>query len=344
MLGFHSLGNYGPFQSPWHVQMLGFRIWGLDRDWADHVRGNHLLSLYGVKYILAADPEYRAVLESVTIPTDAPPPDGDNLLVGPWESGDVARRFGALADADGSGPDTTLRLRTPFLWWMATLSQPVAIPSDGVYTLSFDARAPDGGATLFLQAALDHADTDPRHAWYEAEELSAPAQPGQPAGTAWRRFECAMAVTRKPQGQPQRLTFATLSERVIEIRNVQLRPGHRRGPINFNGTLPPGGRVYELVAELPARDPSHPPVAMYKNLLAQPIPTADRLAAASSETVDALKFLDETTTTPPARLPDISLPPVRNPKKWFLLATLPATAVWLGTIALAGTRRKNTFS
>jgi len=350
MLGFHTIGNYGPFQSPWHVQMFGFRIWGLDRDWADHVRGNHLLSVYGVKYILATDPVHREVLDSVTLwggmrvrrldGSDgfSPAwmmPDGENLLTDTWQASDVGERFGGRAEMSGSTDPNhvmTLGLQAPFFWWFAKLSQLVELPYDGVYKLSFEARAPEGGATLFLQAVIENAECNPRHAWFEADEISSPTAAGEQ--TPWRRFERTMSVTRQP-GVEQRLTLATLSERTIEIRNVQLRRSHNREPINFNNALEPGDRVYELVAELPARNPSQPPVAIYENLLAQPIPAADRLVPATDENVDALKFLDEATTTPPTQVPDISLPPVKNPARLFLFTSLPAVMLWMGVIVLA---------
>jgi hypothetical protein len=323
--------------------MLGFRIWGLDRDWADHVRGNHLLSVYGVKFILATEANHRAVLDSVTIPTSVPPPDGPNLLTNTadaWrEAGDVGRSLGGLADVNASssdGGDVTIRLRAPLFWWFAKLAQPVTLPDDGVYKLSFEARAPDGGATLFLQAVIENADCNPRHAWFEADELSSPAtrHSTTPDQTPWRRFERTMTVTRHP-GAEQRLTFATLSERTVEVRNVQLRRSHVRGPINFNNTLNSGDRVYSLRTELPARNPSQPPVAVYENRLAQPIPTAGRLMSATDENVDALKFLDEATIAPPSQVPDLSLPPVKNPARLFVYTTLPAAMIWLGVVVLA---------
>ena len=146
-------------------------------------------------------------------------------------------------------------------------------------------------------------------------------------------------MTRHP-GEQQRLTLATLSERTVEIRNVQLRRSRVRGPINFDGRLHPGERVYNLLAELPARDPSHPPVAIYENRLAQPIPAGDRLTPATDENVDALKFLDEAATAAPSRVPDISLPPVKNPAKLFVYATLPAAMIWMGLMVFTYVKRK----
>jgi len=342
VMGFNAIGNYGPFQSPYHVQMLGFRIWGLDRDWADHLRGNHLLSLYGVKYIIAADPKYREVLDSVTVPTQAKAADDENLLTQSWSTRQdrVSSAIGAAASITGTKQiDDTISLKTPLLWWSCEAWQPLKLSGEGVYKISFDARGPQGGAACYLSAEITKAKCEPANAWFEAEEI----------GQDWRHFECVTNVSDigngqgwagppAANGQPT-LYVHSRGERPIEVRNIRLQKSHFRGPINFGGKLKAGDHVYTLLKELPARDPSQPPVAIYENRLAQPIPAGDRLTPATSENVDAIKYLAEDTTVAPSKLPDISLPPVKSPATLIKMVTLPVGGLWLLGVVVIWRRR-----
>jgi hypothetical protein len=64
-LGVATLGSYGAWQSQAHAHLFGFDTYGRCREWAWLVRRNHLLSLYHVRYLVAARAEFRSVIESV---------------------------------------------------------------------------------------------------------------------------------------------------------------------------------------------------------------------------------------------------------------------------------------
>ncbi len=81
-LGVATLGSYGAWHSPAHAHLFGFDTYGRCREWAWLVRRNHLLSLYNVRYLVAAGREFRRVIESVRI--RPPAPLGENLLADQW--------------------------------------------------------------------------------------------------------------------------------------------------------------------------------------------------------------------------------------------------------------------
>jgi hypothetical protein len=83
-LGVETISYYGPLQSLDHAALLGFRPWGENNQWAWLVRTNHLLSLFNVRYVVAAEEEYRRVIESVRVRAE-PQGKRPNLLEGKWE-------------------------------------------------------------------------------------------------------------------------------------------------------------------------------------------------------------------------------------------------------------------
>jgi len=271
-LGIRSIAGYGPFQSPSHAHLFGFRPWGVSRNWAWLLRRNHLLSLYNVRYVLAAESEFREVIESVRVPARPRAPDGPNLLAAQWDAVRAEVRDGRL------------RLRTPVMWLWSRARQPISLEAGRVYRIGLDARGPDGGAANFLRADVFREFDDGGYADDEALALIVSAEQ---IGGDWRHFEWTF---RAPQDLPERVSFRvfTQSERPIEVRNVSLRTSHWPVPVVGGGRLAPGERVYEKLAELPALRPSEPPVAIYENRLCRPAVEAP----AEPGAIEALKWAD----------------------------------------------------
>lgn len=247
VFGIENLAGYGPFQYKEHAHLFGMRIFGYSRDWPWLIRGNYLLSLFNVRYVVAQE-GYRGVIESVVVPDDAPAPaEGPNLLGQGW-----SMRRTQLADG-------TLTLRTPFMWDGAVASQAVSATPGGVYRIALDARAPQG-ASNYLQAQVYWPGV--------GEDSQAIVYPEQ-IGRFWRHFEWTFQAPPDMPGQVQFL-LATISETPIEVRDVRLGESSWERPINLGGKLQPGERVYRLVGQLPPRVAGQPPVSIYENLLCLP--------------------------------------------------------------------------
>ncbi|MGB2820850.1 MAG: hypothetical protein WBF17_07710, partial [Phycisphaerae bacterium] len=273
-LGIATINTYGPFQAPAHAHLLGFRIFGTNRDWAGLIRRNRLLSLYGVRYILTAREDVREVIESVSIPDGPRPPDGPNLLSGDW--------WLDLAEcAEG-----TLRLRTPVLWRWSIAKQLVTLRPAQVYRISLDARGPDDGAANFLRAEIY------RHgwalSWAEAEPLGLTAHAEQ-IGRKWRHFEWTFRTPDDLAGEVLLRVF-TMSERPIEVRSIALRASDWDRPTGPGSRLPRRQKVYTLAAELPATAPGARPVAIYENRLVLPPDRRRRRGPATSRRIEDFKW------------------------------------------------------
>ncbi|MHC4984248.1 MAG: hypothetical protein ACYTF6_13915, partial [Planctomycetota bacterium] len=139
-LGFATISFYGTWQSPSHAHLFGFDRYGRNYDWRWLVQRNHLLSLYGVRYLIAAEPEYREAIESVKIAPAAP--RGPPLPTGKWHLQDAVRRDGTLRLVSSS-------MRRPSKAWTTC-----SLDGEKYYTLSFEARGPDAGAANYLSAWL----------------------------------------------------------------------------------------------------------------------------------------------------------------------------------------------
>ena len=286
-LGFSSIAGYGPFLTPTKAHLLDFRIFGTNRNWEHLIRRNHLLSLYNVRYILAAAPAYRRVIESVRIPRRPPGKNGPNLLTGEW-------RLKRAGFDRGS-----LRLSTPFLWRWSLATQPIKIQANTIYRISLDARAPVGGAANFLRAEVlqrlqdgSPRDTDSLGLTAFAEQIT----------TNWRHFEWTF---RTPDEISETTTFRvhTMSERSIEVRDLSLRASDWDYPINLGGKLRPGERVYRRLIELPAVRSGDPVVAIYENLLCR-FPESSKMGrAADCESLQELKW---STEEPPNGFPQVA--------------------------------------
>ena len=321
--GVATIANYGPFQSPTHAQLFGFRPWGLSRRWPDLLRRNALLSLYGVRYILAeAGSEHEQMLQSVRIPDTPPPPDGPDLLSKNW----------TLSHATLDGP--TVRLRTSFLWMPATATQALGgrLRAKTIYRIALDARGPDDGAANFLQADLGGKRAD--GGW------SAPADRGLVAeaeqiGPDWRHFEWTFQTGDDVAGD---LAFRllTMSERPIEVRNVSLRPSAWPAPVNLTG-LAAGQRVYPKAADLPPLRAGDPNVVIYANRLWEPGATHGGPATPAGN--EWLRWRPASQGAIP-HAPDLALR-VGRPPAWTLGgAAVPAGAGYLAILAIAAMRAR----
>ena len=254
-LGFQTISYYGPFQPAEHPLLFGFRSWGENYEWAWLIRRNHLLSLFNVRYILAADPEWRAVIESVSIPRGAPAGNGPELLADDWQ----------LRHAEQHGDH--LRLRAPVFSWGAEATQPVRLTGGQVYRISLDARAPEGAGNSLSAEYVPNPD-DPAFWWGNPSMLRIDYER---LGPKWRHFEWTFQAPVS-MGSKGLLRVFTASEKALEVRSVSLGRADWETPINLGARLQPGQPVYvdrtpEGLAPLRADDP---PVHIYENLLCLP--------------------------------------------------------------------------
>ncbi len=334
-LGVSTINSYGPFHTDTHAHLFGFRIFGTTRNWRRLLRRNYLLSLYNVRYILAAGGEYRRVLESVRVPRTPVPADGANLLTGEFD----------LVGAEMS--DGVLRLRSRFFFSQSAATQKVSLKDDTVYKISLEVRGPRGGAAHFLRAQIDQPlygkvdfDKDPLALLVYAEQI----------GRRWRRFQ---RTFRTPPDVPEEVTFRlyTLGERPVEVRNISLRRSSPPSPL-LVAPLPPGVRsgdkVYRRVAQLPPLDPRDEPVAIYRNLLCRDEPA--EFVPADHRKIESLKWPGE------AEAADICRPildvGVRTggkfwfkPRLLFIITTVPGVLVYaLACILIAGRGKNRTLT
>jgi len=253
-LGFETIAYYGPLGPAAHARLFGFRPWGANPQWRWLVRRNHLLSLFNVRYLLAADAEVRGVIESVRIPAGPPAPDGPNLLGESWALTNARRRGDVLILDAG-------------LWSFAQAEQPVALAGAGIYRIALDARAPAGAGNCVRAAYLpdggpDMFDGTPGTVRLDVEQLT----------PRWRHFEGTF-LSRGVETAAAVFRLHTYGEQPIEVRNVRLFASDWPEPINFGGRLAAGERVYvDLTPDGLEADPTgiDPPVHVYENLLCLP--------------------------------------------------------------------------
>jgi hypothetical protein len=225
-LGVSTISYYGPFQPVELGQMFGFRPWGANEDWEGIIRRNHLLSLMNVRYVLAADADYRRVIESVRVPTEPATADGANLLTGSWQLNRAQRDGGAF------------RLQTPWSFSPALAIQNVEVEPGAVYRIALDVCAPDGAGN-YVSAECYPADGSawpgtPSYLRVDIEQVTA----------QWRHFE--RAFTAPANGAAAvRFQLLTMSDTPIEIRNVTLRRSSLDRPIDIGQHPAPGAVVYQ---------------------------------------------------------------------------------------------------
>ena len=279
-LGFETISCYGPLQPSDHALLFGFRPWGANEHWGCLIRRNHLLSLYNVRYVLAADHEFRQVIESVRMPAQPPPADGPNLLKDAW----------SLRGARLSGEGLTLR--APRLWRAASARQMVSGPLGTTYRVALDVRAPKAAGNLVeLRLGLPLRKFSGGPVYRRLLRVDVEQITGR-----WRRFEETFQMPGRP-GATWLSSFQvdTWSDRPIEVRNISLRRSSWPAPINFGGRLAPGEPVYvdRTPDGLEPTNPDDPPVHVYENLLCLPrsFPVADAAAFADNERViEALRW------------------------------------------------------
>jgi len=323
-LGFSTIAGYGPFQSPAHAQLLGFNIFGTSRDWPRLLRRNELLSLYNVRYVLAAEVEFRRVIESVRIPLAPPPGQGPNLLNRHWNLKRVGLRDGLL------------RLNTPFLWSWSLAWQPVSLQAGEIYRIALDARAPDGWAANFLRAEICEAARDRLR---ECEDRLGLTVFAEQIGRRWRHFEWTF---RAPQDLGRQLAFRvfTMSELPIELRDISLRRSHWERPIDPKRRLRPAENVYRKLIELPPRRPGDPPVVIYENRLCRasvPV-TSDR--AWDSDRLERLKWRKADPEEAPAEAPSLAIPPLGDSPVRAVRMSVAAGAILAAATTIGLVRRR----
>ena len=259
-LGISTINSYGPFQSAAHTELFEFQIYGTNRCWERLIRRNDLLSAYGVQYILTTRADVRKVLDDPELrgrmaydSNTLRPADGPNMLADTW---DLQRA--TLAE-------DVMRLRAPFMWSWSMASQPVRVRPGAIYRIRLDARAPQGGAANYLRAEVHGPEADDPWPVNDMRGLMAFADQ---IGTGWRHYEWTFRMPADT-GDDMKFRVYTQSETPIEVRNVELRESHWDRPRTiwpYNDDGQPGPRLYRLRAELPARRPGDPPVAIYENM------------------------------------------------------------------------------
>ena len=315
-LGIGTLGSYGAWHYPPHAHAFGFDTYGRSRDWRWLIRRNGLLSVYGVGYILAADPNARRLIESVRIAESPVRPEGPNLLSDNWE----------LSNTESSGE--ILRLKTPFLWRWSQARQGVTIRAGATCRIALDARGPNDGAANFLRAEvlLPTSVDSP----IPADDIGLVVDTER-IGKDWRHFE--WTFTLPPDAPPQAaFRIFTMSERAIEVRHVRLFESEWERPINIDNRLKPGQQVYRKAAEVPAVDPNDPPVAIYENLLSLSLHRTRCDPQVMEKTIERLRWpLDDADFSQQVGrgVPDLALSLKTNPQLAVRLVSLPATAVYV---------------
>ena len=325
-LGISTLNSYGPFQSPAHAHLLELRLWGTTRSWEQLVRRNHLLSLYGVRYLLATEAHHRAVIESVRVSDASRAPDAENLLGDTWRLARSAQE------------DDILRLHASSLWPPSEAEQTVALGPATRYRIALDARGPEGGAAHFLRAEIREDLGGEAHG-FDANPYVLMAYPEQ-MGEDWRHFEWDFTT---PDDLPTELTFRvySMSERPVEVREITLRPSTPDVPLGVPTGFPTGERVYEEVAVLAPLHAADAPVHVYANRLWRP-PGARLLDPATPPEVETLKWDPtpwlEDKTRP---LPDLGFSVPAAPTPVLLFVTLPALLLYGLLLLAAGRRRRH---
>ncbi len=334
-MGFNTIANYGPFQSPRQVELFGFRPWGECHEWQSLIRQNHLLGVYGVKYIVAADQKFTSSLDQR--PRRFVPVDPQKSLLGElWqtEQDGWAARLGAAAKLEGDGEKQIVTLRTPLMFLPSQAWK--ELTTDGffggrhIFRISFDARAPQGGAAGYLRAELVHGDT----------ALGLTVEPEQ-IGARWRHFE-GILFSNGGSSSFGPLRIMSPSERPIEVRNLTLATVYAHAL--SESCLMPG--AYQKLVELPPVNEDDPPVVIYRNW--QWRPPSGRLTSATTQPasrpstqpasdLDDLEWLKY----PPAGAnldnivpADISIPPTDSPAKLLWCVTLPVGVFYVVMVLL----------
>ncbi len=329
-----TINSYGPFHTDTHAHLFGFRIFGTTRNWRWLLQRNHLLSLYNVRYILAADAKFRHVLESIKIPASRRPEDGPNLLDGKFELSRARMNNGIL------------RLHSPFYPLKSAGKTRVSLQKNTVYKISLEARGPDGGAAHFLRAEIAEPLYGPVD--FNEDPLAMMAYAEQ-IGRHWRRFEWIFPT---PRVVPEEVTFRiyTMSEKPIEVRDISLRRSSPTRPL-VAGELPEGmsvgDRVYRRVAEVPPLNGDDEAVVIYRNMLCRDAPA--EFVPAGHERIEELKWAEELTPQDiSAPLPDVGVlvedRVCFRPGILFIILTVPGAILYASVCIYSAVRQKRKSS
>ena len=334
--GLRTISNYGPFQSRRHVHLMGFRIFGTNRDWARMIRQNHLLTLYNVKYLIVKKGGPQAdVIESVRM---GPPPRKDDaaakkeeLLSGPWQCQQAEHRDGVV------------HLSTPLLRYESSAWRQANVKPGVVYRISLEARSPGGAAANYLQAALCKSSDD--GSYWEDHDGALRVNPEQ-FGDEWRHFEWTF---RTPAKTPEETTLRVMtpSERPIEVRNVSLRRSDWPHPIRVTDRpLAEGQSVYRKREDLHPLRTGEAEITIYENLLYGPVSERESGTEWDDGQIDALKWgwpkevdLAKKQGPPSLALRSVVWPDNRLPVT-LSTTTLPACAAYAIMLAYGFVRRR----
>jgi len=334
-LGIATINSYGPFQSPRHAHLFGFRVFGTARNWRRLIRDNRLLSAYKVRYILAADRRYREVIESVRTEAGGAAAlraiaGAKNLLADSWQLDAASRRGGLLI------------LQSRWLWWSSRAAQPLRLADNepAGYRISLEVRGGVGGAAGMLKAEVW-----PQSAgWIDWEDnpTALVVYPEQ-ISRRWRRFEWTFPASAA--GGASEFVVTWMGQGSAEVRNISLRAvgaGIQAG----ESDRAPGGRsgreVYHKVAELPPVRPGEPAVAIYENLLCrsdvEQHPVKDGAGRDGEAEIERFKWsaAGRNDEIPP----DVAIPPGAHPSRWFGMLTLPGVGLYAVVLTIGWIRKR----
>jgi len=279
MLGIESISSYGPLSPREHARLFGFRPWGENPQWEWLIRRNHLLSLYNVRYVLAAEPRFRKVIESVRVPDGPAPADGPELLGAKWKTDHAELASGII------------RLKPRWRLGPGRASQKVTLAAGRVYRIAMDLRAP--GQAGHMVAARFVADASSLSSWRDGSATL--RVDWEQFAPRWRHFE---KTFRCKAGGGGDFEVAALGRGTIEVANVSLRQASWPEPLDLGGRLLPGEAVYRDLtpAGLEPVRAGDPRVHVYENRLcmARSFPVeAVRQFASPLEAIEELRWRPE---------------------------------------------------
>jgi hypothetical protein len=323
-----TIANYGPWQSPDHAHLLGFDQYGQNRQWRRLVRTNHLLSLYGVKYLIAADPEIREVIESVRTsgegespllagpPGEAASQSPSGVLVGPWT-------------IDGRPvEEEVLRLEPGWASVKVEAWRRAPVAGGRSVRLSLELRGLDGPASSAVWAQLVWRG---KGLWRDGPGVTIdPAR----TGADWRRFAGTFRVPPDVEAGLGWVRVYTFARRGVAVRRVSLVEADKPSALDPTGRLAPGSRAYRRVAEVSPLEAGDDPVAIYENLLAMPVRGAG--PAATPRAIESLRWRpDRAVWRAEVAPPDVSMEGETDPAWSLWRISLPAAALYLVACAIA---------
>ena len=298
-MGISSIAGYGPFQTPEHGRLLGFDVAGKNEQWRWLVRTNHLLSLYGVRYLIVEDgSEHEQVLRDVMLGQGPMEIIGSNLLGRQW---DLAR---------SSWNENVLSMQGSAMYLPAVASVAVDLDTEKFYRIRLEVRA-DGGAAGWLMAQMSGLnDRDGR----SMPKLFIPAEQ---ISEHWRRFELIFPAPSQAT-RDARLSLTTMSERRIDLRDVRLEQCSGWWAVESDRQVQAPQAVYRQVAVLKALKPGDADVKIFENSLASSDVIENAAALAMND--DEIERLRWRPLEQPLRQAAVGIPPADLPSPVALAA------------------------